>query len=187
MLLVIKKESCKHFHTCLVVFLDFRFSFHSAQATTQEAKFCCKHTASKVPERLSRWCMGKGEKKRNKKLGALSRILQGQPLSTCRVLCPHLSHPGQLNLCLLLCYQILPTRPMVLLFPSWQRGVRTAAMPVSPDTAPYMFQTFLRILVQFRMASSWAKSMGKGGTRWEITWLGDFRSCLQKLSLNEHW
>lgn len=71
MVLVIKKESCKQFHTCLVVVLVFRFSFHSAQAITQEAKFCCKHTASKVSERHSHWCMGKGERKKNKELSAL--------------------------------------------------------------------------------------------------------------------
>lgn len=78
--------------------LVFRFSFHGAQATTQEAKFCCKYTASKVPERHSHWCMDKGERKRNKELRALSRVLQGQPLSTCRILWSHLSHPGQLKL-----------------------------------------------------------------------------------------
>lgn len=165
--------------------LVFRFSFHSAQATTQEAKFRSKHTASKVSERYSYWCMGKGERKRNKELRVLSRVLQGQALSTCRVLCSHLSHPGQLNLFPFSCAtKSFPSTPKVLLFPSWQCGATTAAVPASPGTAPHTFQTFLRILVQFRMASSCPKSTG--GTRWEITWLEDFHTCLQRCNFNEH-
>lgn len=140
MFLVIKKKSCKQFHACLVVVLVFRFSFHGALATTQEAKFCCKPTASKVPESHSHWFMGKGERKKNKEFRALSRVLRGQPLSTCRILSSHASHPGQLNLFPFSCVtKSFPhTRTHALQLAAWSQDSWNASKPrhSSPQVSP---------------------------------------------------
>lgn len=49
--------------------------------TTQEARFCYTRAASRVLGSHSHLWEGKGKKKRNKELRALSRVLQGQPFS----------------------------------------------------------------------------------------------------------
>lgn len=126
--------------------------------------------------------MGKGERKRNKELRVLSRVLQGQPLSTCRVLCSHLSHPGQLNLFPFSCAtKSFPSTLKVLCSPAGSVEPRQLQCQPAQTQLP-TFQTFLRILVRFRMASSCPKSTG--GTRWEITLV--CRSAIS-MSANEIW
>ena len=85
--------------------------------------------------------MGKGKRKRNKELRALSKVFQGQPFSPLwGTLFSPKSPPGQLNLFPLSCgTEPFPCTPTVLSHSTWHRGASTAgmpaAMPASPATA----------------------------------------------------
>jgi len=60
---------------------------------TQEAKFCYRCAAPRVPEHRPPLCVGKAKRKRNKELRELSGVLQAQPFSPHGPFCSCLSLP----------------------------------------------------------------------------------------------
>ena len=138
--------------------------------TTQEAKFCYRCVTSGVLVSHSHLCMGKGKRKRNKELGTLSRVLQGQPFSPCVVLCPSLSLPQvnstsfpspNLSHAPLRCCCTPPgsVEPAPL-ESQWQCQQAQPQLPALPWTT-------VRIPVWSRLAFPWAKSTG--GTKQEAS------------------